>query len=54
MNDERCGRWLKAWIVLVALAAASLLIGSVWLAHAMDEGRHLRGEVISHGTTGGW
>ena len=37
-NDQHKVWWLKASIVLTALAAASLLMGSMWLAHAMDEG----------------
>jgi hypothetical protein len=54
MNDERCVKWLKAWIVLVALAIGGLLASGLWLARAMVDARPRGGEVISRGTTGGW
>jgi hypothetical protein len=54
MNEERCVRWLKALIVLVALAIGGLLASGLWLAHAMEDARPRGGEGISRGTTGGW
>jgi hypothetical protein len=45
MNDERCVRWLKAWIALVALAIGSLLASGLWLARAIECARPSGGEV---------
>ena len=45
MNDERCVKWLKAWIVLVALAIGGLLASGLWLARAIECARPSGGEV---------